>query len=133
MWVQVVAEGMSAIAASNEKAMVALHLSHRSVGTWFDAFENTTQQMWRAVKSPITIVSSRPVGYAPSWANNPLRMSQAWSLIKTFNSKQPTHNAFVKYSLNPKGPYRSLWCDAVVLQMKEYRKSPGEIRLKVCL
>jgi hypothetical protein len=122
---------MSAIAVNNIDSMAALHLSHREAGKWYDGFEEGEKKAWKSVKSPIVIGSARPVGYSPSFVNNPLGACQTFTLFKQFNSPRPFHNAFVKYMLNPNGPYRNLWCDMVVLPLKTYAKDKDEIRKRV--
>jgi hypothetical protein len=123
---------MSAIAANNLNSMAALHLPHREVGQWYKGFEEDCKvKAWKSVVSPIVIGSLRPVGYSPSWANNPLSGNQTFTLFKQFNARQPFHNAFTMYALNPSSNYRALWCDTIVLPLKLYNKSKNEIRMKV--
>ena len=130
--VQMLAEMMGEVSKHNPDSMVALHLPHVKVGEWFKGFEVDCQfQMWKSVKAPITIASSRPVGYSPSWANKPLSACQTFSLLKPYNTPRPFHNAFLKYSLCPKGDYRNLWSDCIVLPQAKYKKEKGEIQKKV--
>jgi hypothetical protein len=125
---------MSILARNNEQSMAALHLPHRQTGMWYKGFEEDCQEKcWRSVVSPIVIGSMRPVGYSPSWANNPLSANQTFTLFKQFNSSNPFHNAFLKYAINPAGPYRAMWCDTIVLPTNIYNKTKEEIRKKVCV
>ena len=123
---------MSKLAMNNPDSMAALHLPHRDAGMWYKGFEEDCPvKAWRAVVSPIVIGSLRPVGYSPSWPNNPLSANQTFTLFKQYNTPRPYHNAFLKYALNSSANYRALWCDNIVLPLKIYNKTKEETRKKV--
>ena len=123
---------MGTVTKDNPDSMVALHLPFAKVGDWFKGFEvDCLCQMWKSIKAPITIAASRPVGYSPSWANKPLSSSQTFFLLKPYNTPRPFHNAFLKYTLNPKSDYRNLWSDCIVLPAAKYKKEKAEIQKKV--
>jgi hypothetical protein len=125
---------MHKIAVNNIDSMCAMHLAHRDTGKWYKGFEeDVLERCWKAVVSPIVIASQKPVGYSPTWPNNPLSCSQTFTLFKQFNAVRPYHNAFTKYSLNPGAAYRNMWCDCIVIPSKTYGKSKFEIRRKVCV
>ena len=121
---------MNSIAKHNPNSMMALHLPHAAIGDWTTGIEErATERAWKAIKTPIVIGSTKSTGYSPSWAHMPLSSSQTFSIFKLYAAPKPTHNAWAMYLLNPKGPWRSLWSDLVVLKDSDYKKK--EILLKV--
>jgi hypothetical protein len=120
------------VAKNNKYSMMALHLAFKDVGTWFDQLGEAPQvQMWKSIKAPIIVASSRPIGFPPSWPSKPIKSSDAFFMMKEVTADRPTHNAFLKYSLNPKGPHKSAWSEVVVVPVGEYKKGVGEQLMKV--
>jgi hypothetical protein len=114
---------MNSIAKHNPNSMMALHLPHAAIGDWTTGIEErATERAWKAIKTPIVIGTLKPTGYSPTWAHKPLSSCQTFSIFKLYVAPKPTHNAWAMYLLNPKGPWRSLWSDLVVLKDSDYKK-----------
>jgi hypothetical protein len=123
---------MHQVAKNNKHSMVALHLPWKDVGNWFNQFEkNPAVQMWKSVKCPIIVASSRPIGFPPSMPSMPIRCSDAFFMMKEVTALRPTHNAFLKYTLNPKGRHKSAWSEVVVIPVSEFKKGHHEQLMKV--
>lgn len=118
----------------NDESMVALHLSTRDVGDYVKAFESGPQEggnIHKYIRQSITISSTKPTGYAPSFVHCPLSASQTFHLFRLRAADRPFCNTFKMFAINPKANWRSLWASCVALQPKEYNKKDDEKRLMV--